>query len=192
MNILRCPSKMRQRFSETNQVLLRERRPFSRPTLAKLHKEDANRFVHLAWMRIIRFCDEVLLFTDRRGRGRITSKQKMKRDANELRDILENSPETPELQAHRFLKKVEKSREMINFTAFYDGLEGDRTLDLCDAKSHLNIFCIISNYLQRFPLRFSFFPLLFRTQISMWYAAVCGGSCGQKRSPPFAGNGFPA
>ena len=70
----------------------------------------------------------------------------MKRDANELRDILENSPETPELQAHRFLKKVEKSREMINFTAFYDGLEGDRTLDLCDAKRQLNIFCIISNY----------------------------------------------
>ena len=26
----------------------------------------------------------------------------------------------------------------------------------------------------------------------MWCAAVCGGSCGQKRSPPFAGNGFPA
>ena len=26
----------------------------------------------------------------------------------------------------------------------------------------------------------------------MCYAAVCGMSCGQKRSPPFAGNGFPA
>ena len=25
----------------------------------------------------------------------------------------------------------------------------------------------------------------------MWYAAVCGGSCGQKRSQPFAGNDFP-
>ena len=26
----------------------------------------------------------------------------------------------------------------------------------------------------------------------MWYAVVCGASCGQKRSQPFAGNGFPA
>ena len=25
----------------------------------------------------------------------------------------------------------------------------------------------------------------------MWYAAVCGGSCGQKRSQSFAGNDFP-
>ena len=70
----------------------------------------------------------------------------MKRDANELRDILENSPETPELQAHRFLKKVEKSREMINFTAFYDGLEGDRTLDLCDANKPLKLFSSISGH----------------------------------------------
>ena len=52
--------------------------------------------------------------------------------------------------------------------------------------------CIISNYLWQFPLSFSFFPPLFRTLISMCYAAVCGVSCGQKRSPPFAGNGFPA
>ena len=26
----------------------------------------------------------------------------------------------------------------------------------------------------------------------MWYAAVCGGSCGQKHSLSFAGNDFPA
>ena len=29
--------------------------------------------------------------------------------------------------------------------SIFGGLEGDRTLDLCDAKSHLNIFCMISN-----------------------------------------------
>ena len=70
---------------------------------------------------------------------------------------------------------------------FYDGLERDRTLDLCDAKRHLKLFCMISNYLWCFPLDFSFFPPLFRTLISMCCAAVCGASCGQKRSPPFAG-----
>ncbi|WP_300134605.1 hypothetical protein [uncultured Oscillibacter sp.] len=108
-----------------------------------------------------------------------------------MRDILENSPETPELQAHHFLKKVEKSREMINFTAFYDGLEGDRTLDLCDAKRHLNLFCIIFDYLWYFPPDFSFFPTLFRTLISMCYAAVCGMSCGQKALPALCRKWFP-
>ena len=66
-----------------------------------------------------------------------------------------------------------------------------RTLDLSDAKRHLNLLCSISNNFWYFPLGFSFFPPLFRTLISMCYAAVCGASCGQKRSPPFAGNGFP-
>ena len=74
----------------------------------------------------------------------------------------------------------------------FGGPNRDRTDDLTDAKSHLNIFRMISNYLLRFPLRFAFFPPLFRTQISMWCAAVCGGSCGQKRSQPFAGNDFSA
>ena len=60
-----------------------------------------------------------------------------------------------------------------------------------DAKRHIKLFCMISNCFWRFPLRFAFFPPLFKTQISMYYAAVCGTSCGQKRSPPFAGNGFP-
>ena len=36
-----------------------------------------------------------------------------------------------------------------------------------DAKSHLNIFRMISNYLLRFPLRFAFFPPLFSTLNSM-------------------------
>ena len=76
--------------------------------------------------------------------------------------------------------------------SYFGGLEGDRTLDLCDAKRHIKLFCMISNHLWWFPLGFSFFPSLFETLISMCYAAVCGGSCGQKRSPPFAGNGFPA
>ena len=53
-------------------------------------------------------------------------------------------------------------------------------------------FCMISNCFWCFLLGFSFFPPLFSTLNSMWYAAACGGSCGQKRSQPFAGNGFPA
>ena len=91
-----------------------------------------------------------------------------------------------------FTKKLQKSREIINFTAFCGGPNRDRTDDLTDAKRQIKLFCIISNYLWQFPLSFSFFPPLFRTLISMCYAAVCGVSCGQKRSPPFAGNGFPA
>ena len=74
----------------------------------------------------------------------------------------------------------------------FGGPNRDRTDDLTDAKRHLNLFCIIFNYLWCFPLGFSSFPPLFRTLISMCYAAVCGASCGQKRSLPFAGNGFPA
>ena len=53
-------------------------------------------------------------------------------------------------------------------------------------------FCMISNCFWCFLLGFSFFPSLFRTLISMCCAAVCGVFCGQKRSQPFAGNGFPA
>mgnify|MGYP006923586479 CR=1 FL=1 len=37
-----------------------------------------------------------------------------------------------------FSKKLQKSREMSNFTAFCGGLEGDRTLDLCDANAALS------------------------------------------------------
>lgn len=37
-----------------------------------------------------------------------------------------------------FLKKLQKSREMINFTAFCGGLEGIRTLDLSDANRTLS------------------------------------------------------
>ena len=85
-----------------------------------------------------------------------------------------------------------KTTTPIRCGCFYGGLERDRTLDFCDAKRHLKLFCMISNYLWCFPLDFSFFPPLFRTLISMCCAAVCGASCGQKRSPPFAGNGFPA
>ena len=36
------------------------------------------------------------------------------------------------------LEKLQKSREIINFTAFYGGLEGIRTLDLCDANAALS------------------------------------------------------
>ena len=37
-----------------------------------------------------------------------------------------------------FSKKLQKSREISNFTAFCGGLEGDRTLDLCDANAALS------------------------------------------------------
>ena len=49
----------------------------------------------------------------------------------------------------------------------FGGPNRDRTDDLTDAKSHLNIFRMISNYLLRFPLRFAFFPPLFSTLNSM-------------------------
>ena len=37
-----------------------------------------------------------------------------------------------------FLKKLQKSREISDFKAFSGGLEGDRTLDLCDANAALS------------------------------------------------------
>ncbi len=86
-----------------------------------------------------------------------------------------------------FTKKSQKIRETYGFTDFSGGPNRDRTDDLTDAKRHLNLFCIIFNYLWCFPLSFSFFPSLFGTLISMCYTAVCGGSCGQKHSLPFAG-----
>ena len=63
--------------------------------------------------------------------------------------------------------------------------------NLSDAKRHIKLFCMISNYLWCFPLGFSLFPPLFSTLVTMCCTAVCGASCGQKRSLPFAGNGFP-
>ena len=74
----------------------------------------------------------------------------------------------------------------------FGGPDRIRTDDPYNAKRHLNLFCIIFDYLWYFPPDFSFFPTLFRTLISMCCAAVCGASCGQKNSLPFAGNGFPA
>ena len=74
----------------------------------------------------------------------------------------------------------------------FGGPDRDRSDDLTDAKKTYKPFYTISNYLRCFPLSFSFFPPLFRTLISMCCTTVFGASCGQKRSPPFAGNGFPA
>ena len=48
------------------------------------------------------------------------------------------SAETLELRTLNFLKKVAKSRETSNFTAFCGGLEGIRTLDLSDANRTLS------------------------------------------------------
>ena len=66
----------------------------------------------------------------------------------------------------------------------FGGPNRDRTDDLTDAKRHLNLFCIIFDYLWYFPPDFSFFPTLFRTLISMCCAAVCGASCGQNAPRP--------
>ena len=49
-----------------------------------------------------------------------------------------NRAETVELQAHHFCKKVAKSREIYNFTAFCGGPNRDRTDDLTDANRTLS------------------------------------------------------
>ena len=62
----------------------------------------------------------------------------MRRDANELGAIFENRLETPELQAHNILKKIEKKPWNLKFHGFCGGLEGIRTLDLSDANRTLS------------------------------------------------------
>ena len=52
-----------------------------------------------------------------------------------------NRAETVELQAHHFCKKVAKSREIYNFTAFCGGPNRDRTDDLTDANEPTGIVC---------------------------------------------------
>ena len=52
--------------------------------------------------------------------------------------ILKNSVETLVRKPRNFLKKLQKSREIIDFTAFSGGLEGIRTLDLSDANRTLS------------------------------------------------------
>lgn len=60
-----------------------------------------------------------------------------------------------------------KETDSQTASLFHGEPKGIRILDLSDAKSHLNIFRMISNYLLRFPLRFAFFPPLFSTLNSM-------------------------
>ena len=116
-----------------------------------------------------------------------------------LRHGIQAAPRLPTLPLRRLMHIGKKQKTRTRLPAanrfgslHFGGPNRDRTDDLTDAKRHIKLFCIISNYLWYFPLSFSFFPPLFRTPISMCCAAVCGVSCGQKRSPPFAGNGFPA
>ena len=87
---------------------------------------------------MIRFCGWDLLLAGQRAQNGITAKRKAGGDANGVGGIKRISAETTELQARNFLKKLQKSREISNFTAFYGGLEGDRTLDLCDANAALS------------------------------------------------------
>ena len=44
-----------------------------------------------------------------------------------------------------FCGQTRNRRGKTTAISIFGGLEGDRTLDLCDANSHLNIFCMISN-----------------------------------------------
>ena len=92
-----------------------------------------------------------------------------------------------EIRLWYFCGQTRNRRGKTTAISILGGLEGDRTLDLCDAKSDFKLFCMISNCLWYFSLGFSSFPPLFRTLISMCCAAVCGTSCGQKHSLPFAG-----
>ena len=68
------------------------------------------------------------------------------------------------------------------------GLEGDRTLDLCDAKLDVKFFLIILNTFKSFLFYTTSFPELFELALSVCFEGVCGGDCGQKRSPSFAGS----
>ena len=52
--------------------------------------------------------------------------------------LSESAKKRPSYRPATFSKKLQKSREISNFTAFYGGLEGDRTLDLCDANAALS------------------------------------------------------
>ena len=52
--------------------------------------------------------------------------------------LSESAQKRPSYRPATFSKKLQKSREISNFTAFYGGLEGDRTLDLCDANAALS------------------------------------------------------
>ena len=76
-----------------------------------------------------------------------------------------------------------------NRFGFFDfgGLEGDRTLDLCDANKPLKLFPIISGRFWPFPLRSTSSLGLFDHAVSVWSGAECGRFCGQKRSPALAG-----
>lgn len=69
----------------------------------------------------------------------------------------------------------------------YGGPERDRTVDLSDANKPLKLFSIISGHFWPFPLRSTSSLGLFDHAVSVWSEAVCGGFCGQQRSPALAG-----
>ena len=85
-----------------------------------------------------------------------------------------------------FLKKLQKGREIIDFTAFSGGDEEDRTLDLTDANASGVVICVD---FYPFPdlsskKRMVLWPLV--PTVPMCPGAVCGEYCGHKTS--LAGN----
>lgn len=56
-----------------------------------------------------------------------------------------------------------------------------------DANKPLKLFSIISVHFWPFPLRSTSSLGLFDHAVSVWSEAVCGGFCGQQRSPALAG-----
>ena len=89
-----------------------------------------------------------------------------------------------------FLQKCKKMRTAAVKTAavlIVGGPERDRTVDLTDANQHPKLFSIISGRFWPFPLRSTSSLSLFDYAVSVWSETVCGGFCGQKRSPALAG-----
>ena len=122
----------------------------------ELYKEDANHSMQHAWMRT------------RRGPFGKNNRKRLG-----CRPI-KNS------------KKLEKSREILDFTAFLGGPDRIRTDDPHNANQHPKLFSSISGHFWPFPLRSTSSLGLFDHAVSVWSGTVCGRLCGQKRSPVLA------
>ena len=98
------------------------------------------------------------------------------------------SPKPFEIRAFR---QKESTAILIRFVSklrcFFGGPEEIRTLDPHNANQPPKLFSIISGHFCPFPLRFTSSLGLFDHAVSVWSGAVCGGFCGQKRSPALAG-----
>ena len=107
--------------------------------------------------------------------------------------LLQGEFTSPEHFNHRRVErptgaKPKRKCDLSKQVAFsFGGLEGDRTLDLCDANQPPKLFSSISGRFYPFSLRPSSSLDLLGHTVSVWSGAVCGRFCGQKRSPALAG-----